>query len=48
MTAQTCEVPEVVRHHHRNAGHASDLGDVCVVDSPTDEAVIGCGVKEGS
>ena len=39
MPAQIREVPDVVRHHHRHAGHARDLGDVGVVDPSTDETV---------
>ena len=48
MTAQSGEMADVVRHHHRNAGRARDLGDMRVVDPPTDEAVACRGVKKRS
>jgi len=48
MTAQCCEVPEVIRDHHGNVGHARNRGNVRVIDPPTDEAVVCCGAKEGS
>jgi hypothetical protein len=48
MAAQSCEVPEVVRHHHRTAGRTRNLGDVRVVDPPTDEMIVSCGAGPAS